>query len=75
MKSKTKKVEVPKTKTYAEVIELYQQEKIPAPTMTEKWLMGCYKYYRSLLTINEDKAVAEKWWSGCIKSYNERINK
>ena len=75
MKSKTKKVEVPKTKTYAEVIELSQQENLINPTMTEKWLVGCYKYYRSLLVINEDKQVAEKWWSGCIKSYNERINK
>jgi hypothetical protein len=75
MKSKTKKVLVPKTKTYAEVIELHQQEKLTNPTMTEKWLLGCYKYYRSLLVIEEDVQVAEKWWSGCIKSYNERINK
>ena len=77
MKSKTtKKVKsIPAIKTYAEVIELNQQEKLLNPTMTEKWLLGCYNYYRSLLAIEEDKTVAEKWWKGCIKSYNKRIIK
>jgi len=75
MKSKTKKVPVQKTRTYSEVIQLSQQNELREPTMTEKWLIGCYKYYQSLLLIDEDVQVAEKWWTGCIKSYNTRINK
>jgi hypothetical protein len=71
MKNKKEKVLVPKT--YVEVIQLYQQNDLNIPTMTEKWLLGCYKYYQSLLEINENKKIAEKWWSGCIKSYNNRI--
>ena len=79
MKSKTTKTKkvaaAPVKKTYAEVIQLFQQSELTNPTMTEKWLLGCYKYYRSLLAIDEDSQVAEKWWTGCIKSYNERIFK
>jgi hypothetical protein len=72
MKSKKTK-QVPVSKTYVEVIQLSQQNKLVNLTMTEKWLLGCYKYYQSLLVIDEDVQVAEKWWTGCIKSYNERI--
>lgn len=72
MKSKKTK-QIPVSKTYVEVIQLSQQNKLIHPTMTEKWLLGCYKYYQSLLLIDEDVQVAEKWWVGCIKSYNERI--
>jgi hypothetical protein len=73
---KAKKVPaLPVKRTYQEVIQLFQQNDLNIPTMTEKWLIGCYKYYRSLLVIDEDVQVAEKWWNGCIKSYNERINK
>jgi hypothetical protein len=72
---KTKKVVAPATRSYVEVIQLFQQNDLNIPTMTEKWLLGCYKYYQSLLVIKEDKQVAEKWWVGCIKSYNERIHK
>jgi hypothetical protein len=75
MKTKTKKVVAPATRSYVEVIQLFQQNDLNIPTMTEKWLLGCYKYYQSLLAMNEDKHVAEKWWAGCIKSYNERIHK
>lgn len=73
--TKTKKVPVPKKRTYVEVIQLHQQNNLVNLTMTEKWLVGCYKYYQSLLQIDEDVQVAEKWWTGVIKSYNERINK
>ena len=72
MKSKKTK-QVPVLKTYIEVLQLNQENKLINPTMTEKWLIGCYKYYQSLLLIDEDIQVAEKWWTGCIKSYNERI--
>ena len=71
MKSKKQKVLVPKT--YVEVIKLSQQNELNFPTMTEKWLLGCYRYYQSLLEINENKKVAEKWWIGIIKSYNEKV--
>ena len=60
-------------RTYAEVINLHQQNSSQEFTMSEKWIIGCYKYYRSLLETNEDKATAEKWWSGCVKSYNNKI--
>ena len=75
MKSKksTKKVTVAPNKSYQEVLQLYSQNELNNPTMTEKWLVGCYKYYRTLLEIDEDVQIAEKWWLGCIKSYNERI--
>ena len=72
---KTKKVLVQPKRTYDQVIQLFQENDLNTPTMTEKWLLGCYKYYRSLLAIDEDVLVAEKWWSGCIKSYNLRINR
>jgi hypothetical protein len=75
MKTKTKKVIVPAKRTYVEVIQLFQQNDLNTPTMTERWLLGCYKYYQKLLVIEEDVQVAEKWWIGCIKSYNERILK
>lgn len=71
MKSKKQKVLVPKT--YVEVIQLSQRNELNLPTMTEKWLLGCYRYYQSLLEINENKKVAEKWWIGIIKSYNEKV--
>ena len=71
MKSKKQKVLVPKT--YVEVIQLSQRNELNLPTMTEKWLLGCYKYYQSLLEISENKKVAEKWWIGIIKSYNEKV--
>lgn len=70
---KSKKPKVPVKKSYLEVLQLNQENKLIHPTMTERWLLGCYKYYQSLLVIDEDKQVAEKWWTGCIKSYNERI--
>jgi hypothetical protein len=60
-------------RTYAEVIKLSQQDGSQEFTMSEKWIIGCYKYYRTLLETNEDKATAEKWWSGCVKSYNNKI--
>ena len=71
MKTKKQKVLVPKT--YVEVIQLSQRNELNLPTMTEKWLLGCYRYYQSLLEINENKKVAEKWWIGIIKSYNEKV--
>jgi hypothetical protein len=70
---KSKRTKVPVKKSYLEVLKLNQENKLVHPTMTEKWLLGCYKYYQSLLLIDEDVQVAEKWWTGCIKSYNERI--
>lgn len=62
-----------KGRSYADVIKLSQQDGSQQFSMTEKWIVGCYKYYRTLLDTNEDKEAAEKWWSGCVKSYNERI--
>ena len=70
---KTKKSKVPVKKSYVEVLKLHQENKLINPTMIEKWLIGCYKYYQTLLQIDEDKQVAETWWLGCLKSYNERI--
>jgi hypothetical protein len=62
------------TRTYSEVIKLSQQDGNQQFSMTEKWILGCYKYYRTLLHTNENPQAAEKWWSGCVKSYNEKIN-
>jgi hypothetical protein len=60
-------------RTYAEVIKLSQQDGSQEFSMGEKWIIGCYKYYRTLLDNNENKQAAEKWWSGCVKSYNNKI--
>jgi len=63
----------PAGRNYADVIKLSQQDGSQQFSMTEKWIVGCYKYYRTLLDTNENPQAAEKWWTGCIKSYNERI--
>jgi hypothetical protein len=36
-------------RSYAEVIKLSQQDGTQQFSMTEKWIVGCYKYYRTLL--------------------------
>lgn len=61
----------PVARTHTEVIRLSKQDSTQEFTMTEKWIIGCYKYYRTLLKSNEDKATADKWWNGCVKSYNK----
>ena len=63
----------PAGRTASELVKLSQQNSCEEFTMSEKWIIGCYKYYCKLQESNEDKATADKWWSGCIKSYNDKL--
>ena len=64
----------PARRTHTEVIKLAKQDGTQEFSMTEKWIIGCHKYYRTLLKLNEDKVAADKWWDGCVKSYNRNTN-